>query len=233
MRNLDIYPDDTPVIALDADYTTFNTGLFFDETVALIADAGILPPEKIWAARAATEKTRGSFDTMGYLADNGVPQDVIDDLCAVLAENKQGIDYVFPDAHRLLDQLTAAEVPFFTLTKGSMANQLSKLRSAGLDQYPYRVTDDVLKGRYIAAQQVGDRFDIPLTSGGQVSAKRGVLIEDKLQALEGLPSALWLGILVVRGPMSEQPIPEGVEVVTSLEEVPELIARWAKDTAGQ
>jgi hypothetical protein len=222
--------------ALDLDGTTYQTDRAFDKMAQLAIDNSLTTAEMVCDARASVEATRRSFDLMRYLAECGVPQDEINELQLQFGNNVEGDDFLYPDARLLYDALRDTGTPYFTYTKGGWSTQIAKLRSCGLFDSPYLITDNIRKGEDITAMKVATGLYVVNAFRGaqnrvRLIARSIFLLEDKPVGFYGLPDDCD-GVLVRRpGPtkITQQGIvPARISVIPDLAAVVERVYQNAK-----
>jgi hypothetical protein len=223
---------------LDLDEALYNTNRGFEGMARIAIASSLSSVDALAEARGAVEATGGSFDLLGHLADTGVPEDELDELVEVFGNNKDKEDYLYPDARPVIRALVETESPFLTLTKGGPKTQIAKLRSCGLINHPYRITDNLYKGVEIAGMHTpqgtyGARADIGREGKGVwVEGERAFLLEDKPKGFKGRPKDCF-GMLI-RRPGNELresqkgELPEGIPVVSSLDPLTKRIREVAE-----
>ncbi len=189
-------------VLLDLDRTLLNTEAAMADYVALIRqhDAN-LSNRLYWAWRQA-EDSNESFDARRFLIEEvvmeRVPQSTVDQFDKLFSIPDQ-VDYSYLNdgAGELLQALDERQVPHGVLTYGSVEWQTLKLQASGLDALPHIVTQQRAKGRVLTSwMQPSGEIKLPkkLTDrykalgGGTLSSV--VLVDDKLEALVGLPDGV-------------------------------------------
>lgn len=223
---------------VDLDRTVYRTDIAFEKMVRLAVANSLAPAGALEEARAALEATGGSFDLMYDLRQRGVPQDEIDGLQRVFGDNKEGDDFLHPDARPLFRAFHETSASYFMWTKGGRGTQIAKLRSCILpDQagtlfdQPYLITDNTRKGKDIVGMWVPAKqlYAVDALRGAQervrLLARTIFLVEDKPRALEGLPDDC-SGALVRQS--QEGVVPARVLVTPDLTAVTERVYQNAK-----
>jgi hypothetical protein len=203
-----------------------NTDMVFDQIAVICEAENIVKAAVLHEARALTEASGGSFDTMGHLAQEGVSSDEITAITETLGKNEAGIDYLYPDTLPFLDALEEMEEPYATVTWGSLMTQMPKLQATSLVDRPYLITDIKKKGELAQTWKTPEGLYRAVVSAGQIlTARAGVLVDDKPKSFEGLPED-WTGFLVQRkSPKQSQrgTVPERVRQVRDLATITSIL----------
>jgi hypothetical protein len=133
-----------------------------------------------------------------------------------------------------MQTIKKAQTPAYILTRGTQIRQVSKLRAAGLYDFPHVITDELVKSQLINETRTPEgiyAIEAKVGVGGLtvLRARGGTLVEDRPKGLVGLNVPEWNGILVRRGdedkirPGQRGDAPEGVIKLPSLDPITERI----------
>ncbi len=189
-------------VLLDLDRTLLNTEAVMLSYVKLIGryDAN-LSNRLYWAWRQA-EDMNESFDARAYLDEEVMMersrQDAVDQFDQAFATaSHDDEDFLNNGAAELLQGLEQRQIPHGILTYGSPTWQGLKLSVSGLGDLPHLVTQQRQKGRVITSWAAANgeiKLPTKLTKRYRLIGNRTltsvILVDDRLEALVGLPAAV-------------------------------------------
>jgi FMN phosphatase YigB (HAD superfamily) len=220
-------PSNKTFYVLDFDRCLANTDKLFALFEYAVLQEGALGKEVLDDARAAMERTKGSFDVLAhlkeYLASSG-QQDMLLLIKDTFLKASQDYDFFEPGARDLLQFLRDSSLPFGILTYGGRVWQQMKLQATGLEATPHIITDIQTKGKIIAEwKQPSGTFLVPAELGGG-EFENVVLVDDKFVSFEGLPErAFGIHVLTKNAAYSSDTLPVHLTQVNNMTEVETLI----------
>jgi hypothetical protein len=156
------------------------------------SDDFALHPTIILDAWEAAEDSVGSFDSLGLVKQH-LSDEAYQMFCARYAANETGIDLLYPDARRYLNELNRDfAVPNNTLTYGNRDWQLAKTSAARVPGH-VEITSRKHKGPVIEEMRGPEgTFDFAATTTDNklvaiIHARKAILIDDKPTSFEDLP----------------------------------------------
>ncbi len=204
---------------IDFDFTLFNTPL---GSAMVIEEVERRNPDtaRIIEERLADYLRRGaSFAIRNQMVELG-GEELASEVEARFIERALGENMLLNGAAELIDFMRHRSTEFGILTYGSAPGQIMKIKSAGLGNVPFLVTDQLHKGNLISSWWSGDHFTLPDELGGG-AFDHLVFVDDRLFSFVGVPphvTAYW----VQTGPVRDDPIdevPSHVQPVATLKEV--------------
>lgn len=203
---------------VDLDKTLLDTHKFFEYTAEISRSLGITGGKDLYRALESVEDTGGSFDTDEFLKLAGASEAERAELWGTVGLNEGNAQFLYPDAVEFLAAIDELGYPYATLTLGSIATQIPKLRATVLDRRPYIITDVKEKGELIQKWKGPEGYRAVTAAGQILVAESGVLVDDKARSFDGLPGD-WSGYLVRRDiPKLSQmgSVPESVSITPNL-----------------
>lgn len=173
--------------------------------------------------RARTETKGESFDLLSYVKTVLSGEERVR-LHESFVERTQTKDVLNNGARELLTSLRERSIPFGILTYGSYEWQLLKLRTAGLDNVPYLITEVSGKGRLLRSWVDADNYIILPKELGGYYARSIVMIDDKVREFNDIPLDLVKGYVLrpkngLLLPSQQGVVPKHLTVVNSLRDI--------------
>ena len=222
---------------LDIDRTLFDDAKFMERLSRFGEHYGI-PYEEFHRSRRKIEET-DSFDGLWWLAERLGDKFTLFQTDFLTAH--KAVDFVFKDAHILLDVLNKLEIPSILMTHGSRKGQEFKIAtSERLGGYDHIVIDAPNKGERLQAVYDAKKqhYTLKTDENSVYTPSRVILVDDKARNFAGLaPDAPVLGLHVAGRARSGNDIaldfkPKILPGDRHLTAAPALIRQWLGQTAG-
>jgi len=194
----------------------------------VVAESGMVDRQHFMQARERREASGGSFDSIAWLmGQEGFGRQEYEQLLSQYVARAKGLGHdalLAPGARSLLDRLEQQSIPHAIMTYGGRANQLAKLKAAGLENAPFIIVDHKHKAEFITAwwDKATKSFTAPLSTG-VIRARTAVLVDDKATAFRDLlPEPDARGYWVRSGrllPSQEGDVPPNVTTIGNLLEI--------------
>lgn len=201
------------LVLIDLDRTLLDTERCFEWLTKLVNEIFGLDPNAQKQAKVQSEASGESFDPLSYIQSE-IEEEVFQAKYTQLEARfcESSVSLLFPDAVGFLDMMFP--LPHVVMTYGNSLWQKLKIKACGF-KGGFLVVGSPHKGRLIQ-QWIHNQ-----SSGA--SFPQGVvicLIDDKLEAFEGLPDSCY-GLLICRGEATQEEVtlPSRVEMIRSLDEL--------------
>lgn len=185
--------------AVDFDRCLGDVDALFNHYLEVLRDYHDIDPREVAAARARVEKSKGSFDLIGYLLKNGILTDNELDLVGkeYVARTVADPEVLMSGASEFLAYLESNyHGRHGIITFGNPYWQRLKVAAAGLADVPCKVVDSPYKAREIAGwyDEVRRRYIVPSPLMDDVDAHgqqvhEVILVDDKEVAFDGMHRA--------------------------------------------